>query len=186
MGARQPNKFILSVGNFYRHKNYEILFKAFTRLLEYDPDLYLVVVGDESDKVYYEQMVLYINALSVNERIYLPGLISHEQISHFYSNAECYTSTSILEAFPLTPFEAMSKGIPVVISNQTVFPEICGDAVVYFDPLDPDDVAEQIWSVLQDNGLAEQLIIKGFEQIKSFSWEKNAQQLKDQFLEELQ
>jgi len=66
----------------------------------------------------------------------------------------------------------MSHGLPVVCSNATCLPEILGEAAIYFNPQDPNDMAEKINQVLSNNNLRKDLIAKGFEQIKKYSWRK--------------
>jgi glycosyltransferase involved in cell wall biosynthesis len=179
-----PSHYVLSVSNFYRHKNYEALFRAFKHLEDVS-DLYLVVAGNASDEAYYKEMKHLLESLSLEERVVLLGFVDHSRLRRLYAGAACYISTSVLETFGLTPLEAMSLGVPVAISNETVFPEICGDAAIYFDPYDPVDIASQIRRLLEDERLTEQLIEKGRTRTKKFSWERNARELAAVFEEVL-
>lgn len=70
----------------------------------------------------------------------------------------------------------MRHGAPVVSSNATSLPEVHGDAAVYFDPLSVDDMAAKIDSVISNEDLRQEMIAKGYKQVKKFSWERMAQQ----------
>jgi glycosyltransferase involved in cell wall biosynthesis len=179
---RVPANYILAVSNFYPHKNYETLFVAFELLSKRRMDgLHLLVAGAPLNRTYHEEMKRIISRLKAVDRIRLLGPVPQTDLSPLYSRARCYVSTSVLEAFPLTPFEAMACGVPVIVSHATVFPEICEDAAVYCDPLDPEDVASKIELVLDNESLATDLVRKGIQQAKKFSWGKNAQRLLEIF-----
>jgi glycosyltransferase involved in cell wall biosynthesis len=75
--------------------------------------------------------------------------------------------------------EAMTYGAPVVASNATCIPEILGDAALYFDPNNTDDMAQTIGRVLDDPTLRKELIDRGHKQIKKYSWKRMAQQTHD-------
>jgi glycosyltransferase involved in cell wall biosynthesis len=140
---------ILYVGNDYPHKNLQRLRLACDKL------------RDEGFK---------------NNLILITGFISERELDDLYKNADLFVFPSLYEGFGLPPLEAMKRGLPVVASNATCIPEILGDAVLYFDPLNTNDIAEKIKKVLTDTNLREQLIQKGFEQVKKYNWSKMAQQ----------
>jgi len=100
-----------------------------------------------------------------NSSIFLPGYIDDDQLINLYNNAELFVYPSLYEGFGLPPLEAMACGCPCVVSNAASLPEICGDAVIYCNPYDVNDIAEKISTVL---------ILKGSEHIKKFSWETTA------------
>jgi len=68
----------------------------------------------------------------------------------------------------------MRQGCPVLISNVSSLPEAGGDAAVYFDPEDVDDIASKIEKVLSDENLQKEMVEKGYNQIKKFSWAQTA------------
>ncbi|MFN5070753.1 MAG: glycosyltransferase, partial [Cyclobacteriaceae bacterium] len=84
---------------------------------------------------------------------------------------------SLAEGFGLPPLEALACGVPVVASNRTSIPEICGDAAVYFDPERPDDIAEKINLILADQKLYEQKKAEALRQAKKFNWGESATRL---------
>ncbi|RKV92340.1 MAG: glycosyltransferase, partial [Candidatus Saccharimonas sp.] len=72
--------------------------------------------------------------------------------------------------------EAMAYGTPVVSSNASCMPEILGDAAIYFDPLDIDDIASKIDTVITDKSLRNTLSKKGKQQVAKYSWRRMAEQ----------
>jgi glycosyltransferase involved in cell wall biosynthesis len=81
---------------------------------------------------------------------------------------------SLYEGFGLPVLEAMKYGCPVVISKVSSLPEAGGDAAIYFDPQDTEDISEKIDKVLLSDELRKGMIKKGYEQIKKFSWDNTA------------
>ena len=75
----------------------------------------------------------------------------------------------------MPPLEAMSYGTPVVSSNASCMPEILGDAALYFDPLDTDDIAAKIDMVIIDKSLRASLSKKGKQQVAKYSWPRMAE-----------
>ncbi len=168
--------YLLYVGNAYPHKNLERLIEAFEILIKnYKQDLQLVTVGEED--YFYRRLQKQANtsilySMEVFAWIIFAGFVADEKLSEFYRGAAAYVFPSLCEGFGLPALEAMSQGVPVVVSNATSLPEILGEAAIYFNPLDPADIAKKLNQVLSDGNLRQNLIAKGFEQIKNYSWLK--------------
>jgi len=145
--AEKP--YILYVGNDYPHKNLKRLNLAFKKVVEDGLDYKLTLITE---------------------------FVSEQELDNLYRNASLFVFPSLSEGFGLPPLEAMARGVPVVSSNATCLPEILGDAAIYFNPLDIDDMAEKIKKALLDEGLRNNLIEKGFEQIKKYFWQKMAEE----------
>jgi len=184
---RIPNrKYLLYVGNAYPHKNLERLIGAFKKIKKDFPNLQLVLAG--GDDYFYRRLKKHLNQTkrstkrsdqpneAINQGIIFPGFVKEEDLDTLYQNAILYVFPSLCEGFGLPSLEAMARGLPVVSSNSTCLPEILGDAVIYFDPLDINDMAEKIKKTLSDDGVRKKLIEKGFELIKKYSWEKMARE----------
>src|SRR3989344_1354014 len=112
----------------------------------------------------------------VEEKVKFLHTVSDDELPNFYKNAICFVLPSLYEGFGLPVLEAMKYGCPVIISNVSSLPEAGGDAVLYVNPQDSNDIKEKIEKVLSDKNLREQMIKKGYEQIKKFSWKKTAQE----------
>ncbi|MBI3626905.1 glycosyltransferase, partial [Candidatus Uhrbacteria bacterium] len=81
-----------------------------------------------------------------------------------------------LEGFGLPPLEAMRYDLPVAVSNNSSCPEVLEDAALYFDPTETNNMLNTIKRGLDDVNLRQQLVAKGHEQIKKYSWQTCAQQ----------
>lgn len=171
-----PGGFIAYVGRPLPHKNLKRLINAFALLKSDHPDLRLVIASKKDKLV--EDLEKYTLAKNFSGVIF-PGFISEGQLRWLYENAAAYVFPSLSEGFGLPGLEAMLAGAPVVSSNDTCLPEIYGEAVIYFDPKDVDDMAVKIARVLDDENLCQKLVVKGKEQAAKYSWQRMAQQTLD-------
>ncbi|MBI3582497.1 MAG: glycosyltransferase [Nitrospinae bacterium] len=94
----------------------------------------------------------------------------------YYQNAKAFIYPSLYEGFGMPPLEAMSFSCPVICSNRGSIPEIVGDAGIYFDPESPDHVQEVLEKSLFDDVLLKDLVHRGKERNRQFSWEKCARE----------
>jgi len=95
------------------------------------------------------------------------------------NGAKLFVFPSNYEGFGIPPLEAMACGTLVVSSNAASLPEVTGEAAILFDPKNVDEMTEKIKLGLSDENLRYNLIEKGFQQIKKFSWEKCARETLD-------
>ncbi len=145
-----PEKpYILYIGNDYPHKNLKRLELAHQKLVKEGLDYDLVLITK---------------------------FVSEQELDNLYRNASVFVFPSLSEGFGLPPLEAMARGVPVVSSNATCLPEILGDAVLYFDPFDINEMARAIKKALSSDRARTALIQQGFEQIKKYSWRKMAEE----------
>jgi glycosyltransferase involved in cell wall biosynthesis len=90
------------------------------------------------------------------------------------SYSECFVFPSIYEGFGIPLLEAFYARVPVVSSSATCLPEVAGDAALFFDPYDVEDIAKQIKKILSDNDLRQMLITRGEIHVAKFTWEISA------------
>lgn len=167
------DKFILYVGAQSDYKNIPRLAAAHQKLLAQHPDLGLVLVGKKGTLIKRNESTF--EDLGY-KNIVFSGFISDAQRDWLYTNCQAYIFPSLMEGFGLPGLEAMGYGAPVVSSNATCLPEVYGDAALYFDPKDIDDMAHAIDRVLSDQDLRNQLIEKGHQQRAKYSWQRMAEQ----------
>lgn len=169
----QDKRFIMYVGRPQPHKNLDRLLDAFEKLLETQPDLHLVLAGKKD--ALYERYASAVDARGLKQVVFT-DFIEDAQLRWLYENCQAYVFPSLSEGFGLPGLEAMLHGAPVVSSNATCLPEVYGDAAHYFDPLDVDDMVRAISDVLTDEKLHADLVARGHEQVKKYSWQRMAQQ----------
>ncbi|MDD4332767.1 MAG: glycosyltransferase family 1 protein [Patescibacteria group bacterium] len=178
-GGEGGKRFILYVGNAYPHKNLEMLIKILPKLRERFSDLKLVLVGKED--YFYKRVKDYARGLRLfkddeDSPVNFPGFVPDEDLKFLFQNASAYVFPSLYEGFGLPPLEAMSQGCPVVSSDRSCLPEVLSEAAIYFDPENEDDMIKKIKLIIKDENLRQNLIQKGFEQIKKYSWDKAAEE----------
>lgn len=149
--------YFLYVGNAYPHKNLEILIRA--------TPIPLVLVGKED---------FFYKRLPHTECTVFFGKASEEELQNLYTNATALVFPSLMEGFGLPGLEAMAVGTPVVCSDIPVFHEIYGDAALYFDPKNSEDISNKLQTIISDKKLAKLLVEKGKLQVKKYSWKEMA------------
>lgn len=166
-------KFIMYVGRHQPHKNLDRLIEAHQKLLEKNPNLVLAIAGKKD-------AVTEILENKIKEKDYknvlFTGFVSEGQLRWMYENCEAYIFPSLSEGFGLPGLEAMVHGAPVISSSATCLPEVYGDAAVYFDPLNVDDMSDKINSVINSSELKKDLVAKGKTQASKYSWQRMAEQ----------
>jgi len=172
--------YILFVGTLQPRKNIAKLIEAFAKIK--DKKVKLVVVGKKG--WLWEEIIQAPEKYGVTDRVKFLDFVNDKDLPSLYKNAICFVLPSLYEGFGLPVLEAMKQGCPVLISNVSSLPEVGGDAAIYFNPKDSDDIAKKIDQVVSDKILREEMVKKGYNQIKKFSWEKTAKQTL-QVLEEL-
>lgn len=159
--------YTLYVGNAYPHKNLESLLAAFDRFP--DERARLVLVG--GDDYFYRRLKLYAKKRNIR-RVIFAGAVSDECLDLLYRHARVSVFPSRYEGFGLPPLEAMANGSPVIAAHAAAFPEVLGDAALFFDPDDPDALRKSLVEVWHDEALRVSLRQKGFARVAEFSWEK--------------
>jgi len=170
--------YVLFVGSEHPRKNFAGLLKAFSKL-KGEPtfkDLKLVKVGraggQEAD--YRGQTLEVVKALGLVNKVIFTDVVPEADLPAYYSGAEVFVLPSLYEGFGVPPLEAMACGCPVVTSNASSLPEVVGEAGIMVNPYDTDSLAQAMRRVLTDDKLRDNMVRKGLEQAKRFSWEKTA------------
>jgi len=171
-----PSPYVLYVGNAYPHKNLDSLLDAFAMFSKSHPDVELVLAG--RDDMFYRRLRdrlgpppdPSLRKEGRQEKIRFVLNPTDGELAELYRGASLYVFPSKSEGFGLPPLEAMSMGIPVVSSNATCLPEILGDAALYFPPDDVEAMAAAMERGYSDERLRAELISKGREQVKKYSW----------------
>lgn len=169
-----PQNYLLYVGNAYPHKNLNFLLNIFSLLRKERADLSLVLVG-KSDYFYSElkneaRRLNLWQPNNLNNPVIFPGYVPDAQLEILFNEARLYIFPSLYEGFGLPPLEAMARSCPVLCSNRSSLPEVLGDAALYFNPEDENDVLEKIDLILNNENVRKELIAKGINQAKKYIW----------------
>jgi glycosyltransferase involved in cell wall biosynthesis len=167
-----PDQFILYVGRLNARKNIEALLQALAMLQ--DQTIKLVIVGKEDWKAPNVQQLLLQSR--IRERVVFTGSISNEDLPLVYALAKIFCFPSFAEGFGLPPLEAMGSGVPVIVSNTTAMPEVCRNAALYIDPIDPSAISKAINILLTNREKYNEMKQKGLDHALTFSWEGTASQ----------
>ena len=166
--------FLLYVGNFYPHKNIGQLLKAFVLIREQQPELKLVIVGKAD--YFQEQLRLLSEEIGLGDSVVWGGYVPDAQLEWLYEHAMALVFPSLSEGFGLPALEAMAAGTPVISSNATCLPEVCGEAAEYFDPTDIDEISQVVLKTIGDKARLKELKLAGAKRIQDFSWKKMAEE----------
>jgi glycosyltransferase involved in cell wall biosynthesis len=164
-----PKKYLLFVGNRIGYKNFNLFAKAVVPLLNENKRLSLVCSG--GGKFNKSERKL-LSELGIFDRVKQVGFKSDNELAYIYKNAFVYVLPSLYEGFGMTALEAFSMGCPVVASNTSSIPEVCGKAVVYINPKNTVSIRNGIKKVMDSKKIREDLITLGFAQVKKFTWDK--------------
>lgn len=169
----RPFVFVLS-GKLL-HKNIPRLVEAFLRANHQLGHLFQLIVGGHlPDLGESARQIKKVSDESSDIRV--TGYISADELSELLAHAMVFALPSLSEGFSLPALQAMAAGVPLISSDRAALPEVCGDAALYFDPMDVDGMAASLIKILSDSELRSRLIANGAENLKRFSWETAARQ----------
>jgi glycosyltransferase involved in cell wall biosynthesis len=165
--------YLLFVSTLEPRKNIQAIITAFNYLkthhkIEHD----LVLIGRKG--WHYQPILKAIESSFWNKHIYHLDYLSDELVALFYSKADIFVYPSYYEGFGLPVLEAMTLGAPVITSNTSSLPEVVGNAALLVDPNDYMELADAILKLISDSKLKKELVLKGRERAKLYSWEKTA------------
>jgi glycosyltransferase involved in cell wall biosynthesis len=159
-GLTKP--FILSVGKLEPRKNLNRLISAMKQLNNQTIDL--VIAGQKGWQQFNNLTIEQLN------NVRFLGYLPDNDLSILYSSCLFFVYPSIWEGFGYPIVEAMKLGVPVACSNTSSMKEIANDSALMFNPLDEENIYQSIDRMIQDQVLRKQLIKKGFERSKIFTW----------------
>ena len=176
--------YILSLSSLNKRKNLPLLIDSFIEFLEKNKDikdLNLVLAGLKGwmfDDIFNSIN----NANKYKDRIILTGFIDEKDINTIYNSAYAFVFPSLAEGFGIPVLEAMACGVPVISSNFTSLPEVYGDSALSFNPTKKEELVECLEKIYNDKNFREDLIQKGLNRVKEFSWEKTTKNMINEYL----
>ena len=167
--------FALYVGTIQPRKNLLRLIDAFARLTQqHQIGWDLVLVGRRGWLSQEYKRHAAVRGLA--GRVHFPGYLPDAAVAALMEKAIFFAFPSLFEGFGLPVLEAQTTGVAVMCAKNSALPEIAGDAALLVDPNDVDDIAAAMLRLSRDEALRQELIAKGYENVKRFSWQKAARE----------
>lgn len=167
-----PEHYILFVGHRGQYKDAQVLYAAFAQIAPEFPDLHLVCIGGGAFTR--DESALFAS-LGITGRV-KQDVLSDQRMPSAYANSQAFVFPSRYEGFGLPALEAMASGTPTILANTTSLPEVGGDGATYFEVGDSQDLSDKLRQVLTDPKLQSDLIARGIDRAKEFTWFKTAQE----------
>lgn len=172
-----PENYLLYLGTIEPRKNLERLIRAYALGCEKKNDMPPLMLAGRKGWLY-EDIYNAVEELNLTDKVKFLGYVDSEDAPLLISAAQVFLFPSVYEGFGLPVLEAMACGVPVITSDAASLPEVAGDAAILVNPMDIENIADEILRVVEDNTLQKEMIEKGLSQVKRFSWEKTAELLK--------
>jgi len=169
-----PKKYILFVGSRKVYKNFNLFIEAISILLIEDNELFIVCAGGGN---FSNKEIGKFKKLNIKDKIFCYSA-SDSILAYLYQKATAFVFPSIYEGFGIPILESFACRCPLICSKTSSFPEVAGDAAIYFDPTDKLSMLNSIQKVIYNDELKKQLINKGIERVKKFTWKKTAEKTK--------
>lgn len=175
--ALTAGRYLLFVGSPTPNKNIQRAIEAIGIMGNKAPDF--VVVGAAASSVFKSEVPGTGEEPARPAGVKFTGRLTDEEIVALYSQAAALVFPSLYEGFGIPPLEAMLLGCPVLSSRIEPAKEVCGDAALYFDPLDARDIVRSIDRLTQNPELRVEMIARGHARASAFSWDRSADALLD-------
>ncbi|WP_394186713.1 glycosyltransferase family 4 protein [Metabacillus halosaccharovorans] len=166
----EHKKFIFAVSSLNPNKNFKRIIQAINTID--DEDFFIVIAGGSNPKVFKDS-----DDILLDNKVKYIGYISDNDLKIMYEHATGFIYPSLYEGFGLPPLEAMACGCPVIVSNTSSLPEVCGTAALYCDPYNIEDIGAKMKVLIQNEDLRAELADAGKERAKNFSWDKCAKEI---------
>lgn len=168
------------LGAVERNKNLAVLLDAFALFARDLPEYQLAIVGkwrQETKAGYYPELQGQIARLGLADKVVFTGYVSNAERRALLAGASMLAFPSVAEGFGLPPLEAMASGVPAIAARIPASEEVVGDAGMLVAPGDPADLAAAMTRVARNPSHRDELIRRGFERVKEFSWKRSAERL---------
>jgi glycosyltransferase involved in cell wall biosynthesis len=170
----RPQEYLLFVGAIQPRKNLGRLCQALASLKCPVP---LVAVGGKGWQ--WEEELKQARPLLARKKLRLLEHVPPRHLQALYAGALFLAFPSLYEGCGLPPLEAMAQGCPVLTSNTSALPEVCGDAAVFVNPFDVDDMADKVRTLLADEALRRNLRARGRQRARLYTTERFRNRLQE-------
>ncbi len=171
-GLRRP--YFLHVGAAAYHKNTAALLRAYALFRESGGEHALYVAGKWTARALSNLAADYPD-LMAGGHVRVLGFVPESDLAALYGGADALLYPSLMEGFGLPVLEAMSCGTPVLTSRTSSLPEAGGDAALYVDPREPEEIAAGMRRLADDLALRRDLAARGLQRAAQFTWQRTAE-----------
>lgn len=170
--------YFLFVSAIHKRKNLANILRAFEQYkAQTGADTQFVVVGARAGKQ--DELDEVLRSMTFAQDVRFLGRLSAEELSQVMASALALVYATLFEGFGIPIVEAFNAETAVITSNVTSMPEVAGEAALLVDPTSVEQIADAMTCLATDENLRQELIAKGREQRKLFSWDQTAQRLWD-------
>jgi glycosyltransferase involved in cell wall biosynthesis len=171
---RLPDHYFFFLGNTDPKKNTKGVLMAFSEYLRQTGNNTRLVMLDY-DRAELERLLNEIGDKSLIDKIILTGYVVNTDLPSIYRQCDLFLYPSLRESFGIPMLEAMACGVPVITSNTSSMPEVAGNAALIIDPLKPEEITAAMKKLTSDSALRNELVTRGIERAKQFSWGRMAE-----------
>ncbi|MHA4895116.1 glycosyltransferase family 4 protein [Pedobacter sp. PWIIR3] len=164
-----PENYLLYVGDRSGYKNFYLFIRAYARIKKEYPDIKVVMAGGGALGI---GDVEFLRRMNLSESV-LHYQVNDQQLNTLYKNALAFIYPSLYEGFGLPILEAFKAGCPILLSDTDCFREIGGDACLYFNCHDEDDLTESIKKLIGDKSIGASLVTNGKIRLLNFTLENS-------------
>ncbi|MEJ8842027.1 glycosyltransferase family 1 protein [Lacibacter sp. H375] len=169
-------EYFIYAGSIHPRKNPINLLKAFSRFKKrQQSNMKLIFAGRLAWKT--DEFTKLLSTFRFRNDVILAGYLEKNELAKLVASAYALVYPSFFEGFGVPPLEALQCGVPAIVSNNSAMPEIGGDAYLYIDPENPDDIAEKLMLIYKDESLRSRLIENGKKRLQLFSWDESAKKM---------
>jgi glycosyltransferase involved in cell wall biosynthesis len=169
----ESGRYVLSVGSIKPNKNIGLIAQAIRRVADFP---WTVAIAGAKDSR------IFSTTEPIPESIRMLGFVDDGDLGLLYQHAAWFVFPSLYEGFGLPAIEAMANGCPVLAARAGSLPEVCADAALYFDPLDPQSLADLFQRVIDQPELRNHVVQAHAQRLTYYTWQANAEILWEELL----
>jgi glycosyltransferase involved in cell wall biosynthesis len=162
----ETGRYVLSVGSIKPNKNIGLIAEAVRRVADFP---WVVAIAGAKDPR------IFSTTEPIPESIRMLGFVDDCDLGLLYRHAAWFVFPSLYEGFGLPAIEAMANGCPVLAARAGSLPEVCGDAALYFDPMDPNSLADLFRRVIDQPELRAHVVQAHAQRLAYYTWQANAE-----------
>ena len=171
-------EYFLYLGSIHPRKNLINLLKAFSGFKKRQKtNMQLIIAGRMAWQ--HEDFTKALSTYKFRDDVKLTGYVTQSDLVRLMGSAYALVYPSVWEGFGMPVLEAMQAGVPVICSTTSALPEIAGEAALYFDPMNPEDIGRQMAKVYKDEIARSLMIVRGLEKAGTFNWSHSCKQVRE-------